>query len=420
MSIARPAQPGDKAVMGASFDIAIAGAGIAGLAAAALLARAGHHVTVYERYERSKPIGSGLMIQPVGLAALARMGLRGRMETLGARIGGLHGSTDRGVTVFDLGYGELDPSVYAVAVHRAALQGTLWDAFAESGAAFVPASEIAAMRVENGRAVLADADGGVIARADLALDASGSRSTLRCAVTKQSPRDFVYGAVWATIPDPGIVAGKLAQRYVAAHTMMGLLPIGKIAEDGAQFAALFWSLGPEKYDAWRTGFAAWRDDAARLWPELQPALGALTGPDQFTLARYGHMTVKRPFCGPLALIGDSAHCTSPQLGQGANHGLLDAVVLADALAATGDVAKALALYAAERRRQTRFYQFASAALTPMFQGDSRALAWIRDLTFHRMKMVPYLKLEMVRTLAGLKTGLFTSATPERIAGLRRG
>lgn len=67
----------------------------------------------------------------------------------------------------------------------------------------------------------------------------------------------------------------------------------------------------------------------------------------------------------------------------------------------------------------RFYQIASWALTPLFQSDSRALAWLRDRTFHRMKIVPYLKREMVRTLAGLKTGLFSSATPGRIAALRQ-
>jgi hypothetical protein len=39
---------------------------------------------------------------------------------------------------------------------------------------------------------------------------------------------------------------------------------------------------------------------------------------------------------------------------------------------------------------------------------------LRDLTFDRMKIVPYLRREMVRTLAGLKTGLFTTASAERI------
>ena len=44
-------------------------------------------------------------------------------------------------------------------------------------------------------------------------------------------------------------------------------------------------------------------------------------------------------------------------------------------------------------------------MTPFFQSDSRLLANVRDLAFHRMKIVPYLRREMLRTLAGLKTGL---------------
>jgi 2-polyprenyl-6-methoxyphenol hydroxylase-like FAD-dependent oxidoreductase len=59
--------------MGRAFDIAIIGAGIAGLAAATLLRRAGHRVVVYERCAASRPIGSGLMLQPTGLAALERL-----------------------------------------------------------------------------------------------------------------------------------------------------------------------------------------------------------------------------------------------------------------------------------------------------------------------------------------------------------
>jgi salicylate hydroxylase len=36
--------------MGRAYDIAIIGAGVAGLAAATLLRRAGHRVVVYERF----------------------------------------------------------------------------------------------------------------------------------------------------------------------------------------------------------------------------------------------------------------------------------------------------------------------------------------------------------------------------------
>ena len=129
-----------------------------------------------------------------------------------------------------------------------------------------------------------------------------------------------------------------------------------------------------------------------------------------------HYTAPKPFKGPLALIGDAAHATSPQLGQGANNGLLDAITLSDAIATSPDLTTALNLYAKTRRGHVRFYQMASALMTPFFQSDSGGLAILRDMSFDRMKFVPYLRREMLRTLAGLKTGLFTHAMPERLAG----
>jgi hypothetical protein len=64
----------------------------------------------------------------------------------------------------------------------------------------------------------------------------------------------------------------------------------------------------------------------------------------------------------------------------------------------------------------RFHQLASAAMTPFFQSDSPLLAGVRDVAFHRMKRLPWLRGQMLRTLAGLKTGLLTSAAAEQLAG----
>jgi 2-polyprenyl-6-methoxyphenol hydroxylase-like FAD-dependent oxidoreductase len=44
-------------------DIAVVGCGTAGLAAALLLVRDDHRVTLFERFEAPEPIGSGLMLQ---------------------------------------------------------------------------------------------------------------------------------------------------------------------------------------------------------------------------------------------------------------------------------------------------------------------------------------------------------------------
>jgi 2-polyprenyl-6-methoxyphenol hydroxylase-like FAD-dependent oxidoreductase len=200
--------------------------------------------------------------------------------------------------------------------------------------------------------------------------------------------------------------------------MIGYLPIGRVTPDGPALAALFWSLKPNEYPGWRENFDRWRAHVVGLWPELAPAIMGLAGPDDLTLASYTHFTARRPFKGPIALIGDSAHATSPQLGQGANNGLLDAWALSDAIANSDDLNSALALYAKTRRAHVRFYQMASAAMTPFFQSDSMTFATLRDVFFDRLKVIPYLRREMLRTLAGLKTGLFSHDAPETIAGFK--
>jgi 2-polyprenyl-6-methoxyphenol hydroxylase-like FAD-dependent oxidoreductase len=403
--------------MGKSFDIAVIGAGVGGLAAATTLRRAGHRVTVYERFAASRPIGSGLMLQPTGLAALERLGLRNRIEARGARIDKLHGLNERGGVVFDLSYADLDPAFYAVGVHRAALHAVLWEAFVRSGAAIETDWTIVDVATAGGgRARLSDDRARISPGFDLVVDASGARSCLRPRVTHAAPREFAYGAVWASVPDLGIAPATLAQRYVAARIMIGHLPVGRISEESAPLAAFFWSLKPVDYPAWRTGFDDWRRQVPRLWPAMEPVIANLDNPDDLALASYMHFTARRPFRGPLALLGDAAHATSPQLGQGANSALLDALALGDALDGTGDIAHALAVYARLRRRHVRFYQFASAAMTPFFQSDSRLLAKARDVAFHRLKIIPYLRREMLRTLAGLKTGLLASDTAEGLAG----
>ncbi|MFD2454241.1 FAD-dependent oxidoreductase [Ideonella paludis] len=66
------------------MKIAIVGAGIGGLALATMVQRAGHQVCLWERFEQPKPVGSGLVIQPVGLGVLDHLGLGDQARAMGA------------------------------------------------------------------------------------------------------------------------------------------------------------------------------------------------------------------------------------------------------------------------------------------------------------------------------------------------
>jgi 2-polyprenyl-6-methoxyphenol hydroxylase-like FAD-dependent oxidoreductase len=165
-------------------------------------------------------------------------------------------------------------------------------------------------------------------------------------------------------------------------------------------------------DTWKSrGLAAWKAEVAALWPEAGALVAGIGDADQMTPAFYVHFTSRRPTGPRIVQIGDAAHSTSPQLGQGANMGLLDALALSEALDRHAGIDDALSAYAAARRHHIRFYQTASAWMTPLFQSDSRVAARTRDLVLPAMNLVPYLRRETVRALAGLKNGLFTSLDP---------
>lgn len=386
-----------------SRDIAVIGAGVAGLATALLLARQGHRVRLLERFDTPRPLGAGLLLQPTGLAALARLGLHAEIAALGAPIHRLEGRTRAGRPVFDVRYDTLSPGLAGLGVHRAMLHAALWRGFAASGAALETGCEITSLApAAGGGACPVDARGRIHPRADLVVDASGAGSPLRPLLGTRPARPFAFGAMWAVLPHPALPADTLAQRYDGARIMMGLLPVGRTEPGGPPLAALFWSLPRTAMPAWAETFPAWQHQAATLWPDLAPSVAALR-PEAFTPALYGHYTAARPCAPGLVLVGDAAHATSPQLGQGANQALLDAVTLADCLAVM-DTADAIARYAALRRSHVRFYQWASRLMTPLFQSGTRTAGWLRDLAFPLLPRLPWLRREMVRTLAGLKTG----------------
>ncbi len=382
------------------LNIAIAGAGPGGLAVALALQRDGHTVTVYEQFDQPRPVGSGLILQPTGLAVLDWLGLGQKIRARGARIDRLTGtSSGTGRTVLDVRYEALGPA-RGLAVHRAALFNVLHDAAVDAGIVMETASQI------NGF------DDGVLVMNqerrtpmfDLVIDALGARSPLRRFIA-EPPREtsLAYGAIWASLPWPG--AGfdphALTQRYQKASVMIGVLPIGRVQLDAPEQAAFFWSLKHSDYDALRLrGLAAWKTEVAQHWPEVSPLLGHIASFEDLTLARYQHHTAVQPYGRRLISIGDSAHSTSPQLGQGANNALLDVLALTTALGSCADLSNAAKLYADSRRRHVRAYQALSYLFTPFYQSDSTVLPWLRDQLVSQGARVPLVQRLLARMVAG--------------------
>jgi 2-polyprenyl-6-methoxyphenol hydroxylase-like FAD-dependent oxidoreductase len=384
--------------------IGIIGCGIAGQAAAIALARDGHDVTVVERFAEAKPLGAGLLLQPSGLLALNRLGLLDAALRWGTPVARLHGKTVRGRMVMDLRYADIGENVHGVGIHRAALFDVLHDAVIASGAQIRLGFDATA--IENPRSPrLVARDGREEGPFDLVLDCAGAHDILRATLGARVRAPlYPWGALWATCPDrAGAFAGELRQVYDRARLMIGILPIGRAPASGENSVSFFWSLRLEDGAAQRdAGLDALKSRVLAAWPAAAPILDEIKSFDALSLATYRDVRMRPAFKERVLAIGDAAHGTSPQLGQGANLALIDAVVLAHALQHGSDIDSALRGYVNQRRAHLRFYQWASAALTPAFQSDSRVIAWARDILLGPLGRLPGLKKVMRTTLAGMR------------------
>ncbi|MGD9802812.1 MAG: FAD-dependent oxidoreductase [Hyphomicrobiaceae bacterium] len=374
-----------------SARIAVVGAGIAGLSSALYLSRLRQAVTIFERFPEAQPVGSGLMLQPTGMSVLYDLGLLDSVLQLGQPISGLLGHDARsGRRILDVTY---RGGRFGLGVNRAALFQVLFDAVLAAGIPIETAHEISRANATEARVWLLDGKGQRINDAfDLLVDAAGVRSPLRDANDPDAVlRPFAYGAFRATLrlPDTGFIFDRLEQRYQHASVMIGVMPAGQITRASPQTCAFFWSLKTAHVQAVRdAGLPAWKARVHELWPATTPLLDQITSLSDLAVAEYAHVTLRRPYNGRIIHVGDSAHATSPQLGQGANMALLDARALAHAIAQAGSLSDIGPTYARSRRLHVRFFQLASRALTPFYQSDGRLIPWLRDGLVATVAKVP--------------------------------
>jgi 2-polyprenyl-6-methoxyphenol hydroxylase-like FAD-dependent oxidoreductase len=393
--------------------IAIIGGGTAGAASALFLARAGHHVTLFERVAQPSAVGAGILLQPTGMHVLAALGLLEPILAHGARNDRLFGTTAGGRTVLDVRYRHHDAQSFGLGLHRGALFSVLWKAVQTAGIQVCSGTNITRIEQRGGQILLFSQNaipGNTEMAAgefDCAIIADGTRSTLRAALTiPQKVTPYPWGALWALVPDDGLTQGGLRQWFHHAQQMLGLMPTGFAYQEMTQpILSVFWSLRADRLPHWQEqGLAAWKKTVLTLAPPVAPALEHIQRPEQLTFARYADVQMRHWHDGRVVCIGDCAHATSPQLGQGANLALVDAMTLAQCFAESSAVEPALALYSQRRRAHLRYYQGASKLLTPFFQSDSRIASTLRDIALGPICRMPIARQQMALTLSGSKAG----------------
>lgn len=396
------------------LDVGVVGAGFAGAAAALFLAERGHDVTLYEEAAHPEPVGAGILMQPSGLAVLADLGLLSGALERGSRVASLVCRTPSGRAVLDLSYRDLEPDWFGLGMHRGALFELLHGQLSLRGVKLVTGASVQASRLTQSGIRPRLGDGVELGEHHLLVVADGARSALRRALPEASAAPYPWGALWFVGQDPDeIFAGSLQQVADGTTTLLGFLPCGRGPRRAGEvpLVSLFWSVPVADFARRDFDLARWKELVLRLEPRAEALLAQIQDARQLLPASYFDVVLPRFHAERLVFIGDAAHATSPQLGQGTNLALEDARTLAACVSGCRELADGLARFSALRLAHVRYYQRASWGLTPFFQSDFALLSAPRDLLLGQLCRFPPTARLMLKTLAGVQTGFLGRTLP---------
>lgn len=384
--------------------IGIVGCGTAGMASALFLARQGHDVTIFDRFDVPSAVGAGILVQPTGWFVLRALGLDAAIVRRGAHVRRLRCETSGGRTVLDLSYDRVSPEAHGIGLHRGVLFQVLLDAVKQDG---IPC-RFGTGICSHARGVLTDTEAAEHGPFDLVIAADGARSALReRGAMGSTATTYPWGALWCVVEDrEAAFRGELFQVVEGPRRLLGMLPTGSGPDGRGELVSIFWSTPCDAADAWTVDLGRWKREVVRMCPRVAPLVETIERPEQLLFAAY-HDVNMYPWHGRnVVYLGDAAHAMSPQLGQGANLALVDAMTLAESVRDASDVRDALERYTGARREHLVFYRAMTRLLTPWFQSEMDPLGSLRDWVLPVVCRAPFLGRRMVEVMAGLASGPF--------------
>jgi 6-hydroxynicotinate 3-monooxygenase len=355
------------------LSVAIVGAGMGGLTAAATLARAGIDVQVYEQATQFTRIGAGIQMLPNSMKVLGELGLDAALRSFAfAPRSYLNRIGETGETFLDLPMSEERYGAPYLCMHRADLHETLTTLVPQERIHL--GKKLVGLEQDGSKVRLAFADGSQ-AEADAVVGADGLHSTVR---------EILFG------PETPRFSGRVAYRavYPAELLKRDLGPVrtkwwGKdrhiviyyTKQDRSEI--YFVTSVPEPVE-WLTQ-ESWsakgdvqelREAYVTFDEEVLDVLDAC--PDCHKWAILDRDPLARWSDGRVVLLGDACHPMTPYMAQGAATSMEDAAILARCMAATDgdDIEASFELYENHRKPRTSRIQAISSANAWLEPGQS--------------------------------------------------
>ena len=312
------------------MKITIIGAGMAGLTTGIALKKFGHEVKIYEQAEQILPVGAAISLWSNGVKCLNYLGLTEQVSKLGGQMDNLayvDGLTGDVMTQFSLMplIEEVGQRPYPVS--RADLQNMLMDEFGRDDIHL--GKKMVALEDDGQQVTVSFADGSTL-QTELLVGADGTHSMTRAYVLGETVERRYAGYVnWNGLVE---ISANLAPAdqwttFVGEGKRVSLMPVADnrfyfffdvplpvgLANDRSQYKTLL-----KEY------FTGW-------CPQVQTLIDSI---DEQRTNRVEIHDIE-PFAdfykGNVVIIGDAAHSTTPDIGQGGCQAMEDAIYLARAL-----------------------------------------------------------------------------------------
>lgn len=335
------------------MKIAIVGAGMGGLTAGIALKKFGHQVTIYEQTTEILPVGAAISLWSNGVKCLNYLGLTHEIQALGGKMESLayvDGLNQQTMTQFSLTplYKEVGQKAYPVS--RADLQNLLMQHF---GMQDIQLGKKMIRIEEQAEQVCIHFQDGSSVEADLLIGADGTHSLTRQHVLGHTVERRYAGYVnWNGLVEinEGLAPAQQWTTYIGEGKRVSLMPV---ADNRFYF---FFDVPldvglPNQRDQYKASlkqyFAGWCTPVQQLIDSI----------DEQKTNRVEIHDIE-PFMtfykGRVVLLGDAAHSTTPDIGQGGCQAMEDAIYLARALQInTFGLDDALTRYQNKRNERTR-------------------------------------------------------------------
>jgi 2-polyprenyl-6-methoxyphenol hydroxylase-like FAD-dependent oxidoreductase len=355
----------------------VIGGGIGGVTAALSMARAGIETRVYEQAPAPSEVGAGISLWGNAIRALSHIGIKDDVVAAGdiLHVGELRTWKGRVISLMAVGEADRELGHPSVVIHRADLLDILVRHAPKGMITF--GAHCAGVRQQDSEVVVRFT-GGQSHYADTVVGADGINSQVRAAVLGSQPVRYSGYTCWRGVVEYPI------EKWPSGHA-------AEVWGRGMRFGITRIGHGRVYWWATRNARPNGRDGDVhkellsyfRGWWEPVTDLLRHTPPSQIIRSDINDRPPTHAWGkGRITLLGDAAHATTPNLGQGGCMAIEDGVILARHIARAHrgivDVTSALRAYEEERYPRTTMVTNMSWKLGRVGQWSNPVMCALRD------------------------------------------